>query len=132
MNKVYEEKGEIIIPDDCYKLPVHNKRGVNLQINLPTFNAKWLDGSEMIFAKNPNGPGRQLLSKYQDWTKEEVAFWLENTLKLQKYVQTFLDNDIDGATLDYIGDDDLEDFGIKLNVHRKKILGEIQKLKENQ
>ena len=83
MNKVYEEKGEIIIPDDCYKLPVHNKRGVNLQINLPTFNAKWLDGSEMIFAKNPNGPGRQLPSMYQDWTKEDVAYWLDNTVKLK-------------------------------------------------
>lgn len=44
MNKVYEEKGEIVIPDDCYELPVYNKRGFNLQINMPTFNAKWLKG----------------------------------------------------------------------------------------
>ena len=83
MNEVLEEKGEIIIPNDCFTAPVHNKRRVYSQINQPIFISKWLKGSEMTFAKNENGPNRQLPSKYQDWTPEDVAHWLKNTVKLQ-------------------------------------------------
>ena len=63
---------------------------------------------------------------YQDWTKEDVAYWLENTVKLQQHVITFLDIEVDGKSLDLIDDKDLEDFGINLKFHRKKILDGIE------
>lgn len=63
------------------------------------------------------------------WTVEDVGDWL-GTLKLKQYRSCFSDAAIDGAFLYDLNDDDLRNtLGIEHNLHRKKILNSITKLR---
>ncbi|GBG25573.1 Ankyrin repeat and protein kinase domain-containing protein 1 [Hondaea fermentalgiana] len=63
------------------------------------------------------------------WTVEDVGDWL-GTLKLKQYRACFADAAIDGAFLYDLNDDDLRNtLGIEHNLHRKKILSSIVKLR---
>lgn len=71
--------------------------------------------------------------KYQNWTTEDAVLWLEESLRLPQYKQTFEDIAIDGSMIDFITDQDLEnDLQIKVRLHRVKIIEGIKRLKTNQ
>eukprot|EP01102_Stenamoeba_stenopodia_P005555 TRINITY_DN16313_c0_g1_i1.p1 TRINITY_DN16313_c0_g1~~TRINITY_DN16313_c0_g1_i1.p1 ORF type:complete len:767 (-),score=188.41 TRINITY_DN16313_c0_g1_i1:41-2341(-) len=63
------------------------------------------------------------------WTKEEVADWIANTVKLPQYKDIFLDNAISGAHLTKLTESNLrEDFGIKPLGHRMDIITSLRKI----
>ena len=51
----------------------------------------------------------------------DIAAWLTG-LGLERYLQTFAENDVDGALLHQLTDGDLKDIGIASLGHRKKLL----------
>ena len=65
-----------------------------------------------------------------DWSCEDVLAWsLEKKLKLEADV--IQEADLNGELLLQVEDTDLQEaFGVKLGIHRKKILLEISKLKQ--
>ena len=74
-----------------------------------------------------------MTKNYQDWTTEEVAVWLEKTVKLPALKPKFQELGVDGSWFDLIEEGDLEgDFGISVRIQRKKILDAIQKIKKSQ
>ena len=71
-------------------------------------------------------------NNYQDWTTEEVAVWLEKTVKLPDLKPKFQELGVDGSWFDMIEEADLEeDFEISVRIQRKKILDAIQQVKKN-
>lgn len=66
---------------------------------------------------------------YQEWDTSDVSDWLANVLKLPQYAQQFEEIAVDGSMMDHIKDEDLEsDCGIKVRLHRVKIIEGIRKL----
>jgi len=64
------------------------------------------------------------------WTVEDVGDWLE-TLKLGQYRVSFGDAAVDGAFLFDLNDEDLRNtLNIEHNLHRKKILNSVAKLRQ--
>jgi predicted ATPase/class 3 adenylate cyclase len=58
----------------------------------------------------------------------DVGAWLA-TLGLERYAQSFRDNEIDADILSTLTSEDLEDLGIKLVGHRRKLLNAIESLR---
>ena len=68
--------------------------------------------------------------EFESWGIEEVGNWLEKTVALPQYKPTFAELAIDGSLLQHILDEDLmNDFQIKIRLHRIKIIEAIKKLK---
>ena len=63
------------------------------------------------------------------WSIEDVADWLRS-LKLDQYVQAFIDNQINGAILLEFTLEDLDYLQITILAHRKMLLREINDLKQ--
>jgi len=63
-----------------------------------------------------------------DWTSEQVAKWLTDDLKLSQYAALFVENDITGNELKYVGSEDLKALGIKSIGHSLRIQNGIRKL----
>jgi class 3 adenylate cyclase len=59
----------------------------------------------------------------------DIAAWLRN-LGLERYAQTFRDNEIDAALLPTLTADDLKDLGVAVVGHRRKLLNAIADLRE--
>jgi hypothetical protein len=59
----------------------------------------------------------------------DIAAWLRN-LGLERYEQTFRDNEIDAALLPTLTADDLKDLGVAVVGHRRKLLNAIADLRE--
>jgi hypothetical protein len=57
----------------------------------------------------------------------DVGAWLEK-LGLERYEQAFRDNEIDADILSTLTSEDLDDLGIKLVGHRRKLLNAIESL----
>jgi len=73
-------------------------------------------------------PGDEAL-KVSAWSVDDVARWLQ-TLSLGQYREAFIDASVDGAFLYDLDEDDLKNtLGIEHRLHRKKILGMINRLK---
>ena len=71
-------------------------------------------------------------SDIEQWTVENVAFWIENTFHLPNLKKKFQDNLINGEILLELTNEVLKnDIDIRAYGIRKKILDEIQKLKKN-
>lgn len=69
------------------------------------------------------------MKEYESWQIEDVGNWLENTVCLPQYKLVFSDLAIDGSLLPHIMDEDLiNDFQIKIRLHRIKIIQAIKKL----
>ena len=64
----------------------------------------------------------------QLWSTHEVSCWL-TALKLERYIESFVQNEIAGSVLLDVGQDDLDYMRITVLGHRKTILKEIAKLK---
>ena len=63
------------------------------------------------------------------WSVDDVGRWLD-TLSLPQYRESFADAAVDGAFLYDLNDEDLRNtLGIEHNLHRKKILNAVQRLK---
>ena len=62
------------------------------------------------------------------WGTTEVSLWL-TALKLERYIDSFVQNEISGSVLLDVGQDDLDYMSITVLGHRKTILKEIEKLK---
>lgn len=68
----------------------------------------------------------------EEWSVKEVGDWLSR-LELGQYRSRFEELCIDGMLLFEITDIDLEnDLGVKVRLHRFKILENIRKLQENE
>ena len=66
---------------------------------------------------------------YKQWDTQDVSDWLTNNLKLPQYGKQFEEIGVDGQIIEFVTDSDLEkDFGIKLRLHRVKIIEGIKKL----
>ena len=79
---------------------------------------------------NDNRSSASINAKVSAWNLDDVGDWL-GTLALGQYRSAFLDAAIDGAFLFDLNDEDLRNtLGIEHNLHRKKILSAIQRLKE--
>lgn len=64
-----------------------------------------------------------------DWTPEEAILWLEEGVRLPQYKSIFEELCLDGTMIQFITDLDLEnDLGIKVRLHRVKIIEAIKKL----
>ena len=61
------------------------------------------------------------------WSTAEVLVWLEKQ-RMGKYAHLFEEHQIDGATLLYLGRDELADLGVSNGLDRAKIAGAVQKL----
>lgn len=62
-----------------------------------------------------------------------MSAWLTNVLKLPQYGKQFEEIGVDGQIIDHVNDEDLEqDFGIKVRLHRVKIMEGIRKLQNEQ
>lgn len=73
-------------------------------------------------------PGQEAL-RVSAWSVEDVSKWLD-TLSLGQYKEAFINAAIDGEFLYDLDDEDLKNtLGIEHRLHRKKILGCIQRLK---
>lgn len=69
------------------------------------------------------------LKEYESWGINDVCNWLDKTVSLPQYKPVFTELAIDGSLLPHILDDDLiNDFGIKIRLHRVKIINAIKKL----
>lgn len=67
--------------------------------------------------------------EFESWGIEEVGAWLEKTVSLPQYKPIFADLAIDGSLLQHIMDEDLvNDFEIRIRLHRIKIIKAIEKL----
>jgi len=69
------------------------------------------------------------------WTTSDVSTWIVSLGGAMKnYVQTFLDNDVDGSRLYELTEDDLRPDAINVtkNPHKKKIFNGIKKLRYSQ
>jgi len=64
----------------------------------------------------------------QAWSTHEVSLWL-TALKLDRYIDSFVQNEISGGVLLDVGQDDLDYMRITVLGHRKTLLKEIEKLK---
>ena len=69
------------------------------------------------------------LVRANDMGTDEVGIWLSK-LKLDEYILTFKENDIDGRLLIALGEAELESLGIKNPFHKKKLLIGIERLSE--
>mmetsp|Transcript_49094 Transcript_49094/g.56438 ORF Transcript_49094/g.56438 Transcript_49094/m.56438 type:complete len:475 (+) Transcript_49094:126-1550(+) len=68
-----------------------------------------------------------------EWTIGQVSDWLASSLNLENYVKSFADMSIDGFLLFQMNNQDLqEDLGIKVRLHRVKILEGIKRLREQE
>ncbi len=71
----------------------------------------------------------QKFKHYRDWDTQDVSVWLKDMVKLPQYVAQFQEIGVDGQIIDHVTDIDLErDFGIKVRLHRVKIVEGIRKL----
>ena len=61
---------------------------------------------------------KQLANKIE---KEDVVKFLSN-IKLEKYSQLFLENNVDGSLLFSLTAEDLQDLGVENKFHQKKIV----------
>ena len=59
---------------------------------------------------------------------EDVSTWLKS-MKFEQYVENFKENDVDGALLSQVDDEALLEIGVTSRLHRKRILGNIEKLR---
>jgi hypothetical protein len=64
----------------------------------------------------------------EKWTKDEVAIWLASKGLKENFVNEFIANDIDGAALAEVENDDLANMGIKKEENQAKLLKSIRKL----
>jgi hypothetical protein len=64
----------------------------------------------------------------EKWTKDEVAIWLASKGLKENFVNEFIANDIDGAALSEVENDDLANMGIKKEENQAKLLKSIRKL----
>ena len=89
--------------------------------------AHFLDEIEREAAQNKNF-GK--LENADDWSNLEVCHWL-TTIHLEKYIQSFADQIIDGSILIRDLDESIliQELGVK-RIHVKKIMREIAKLRE--
>eukprot|EP00912_Choanoflagellata_sp_UC4_P001601 UC4_evm3s1019 len=63
------------------------------------------------------------------WSSQEVSDWLCSLgAEIKPYVQTFMENEIDGRHLQTLGKEDLADMGIEKIGHRKTIMNNLMKL----
>lgn len=62
------------------------------------------------------------------WGVNDVAAWLRG-LNMERYVDVFLQNEIDGPVLLDVGQDDLDYMQIGVLGHRKQIMKELERLK---
>lgn len=63
------------------------------------------------------------------WTVNQVAAWLDKTLVLGQYQQTFIDQKVDGLKLASMDDEQLEgQLHVASKLHRKKILTRVARL----
>ena len=69
------------------------------------------------------------MSHIQDWTTEHVAKWF-STIGCEQYTGLVIKEDLDGALLVKLKDQEWLDFGIKNSFHRKKIISKVTKLLE--
>jgi pSer/pThr/pTyr-binding forkhead associated (FHA) protein len=70
-----------------------------------------------------------MTTKVVDWGLSEVSAWLQ-TLGLSQYIEGFHCLGIDGPLLSQMTDDDLKaDLGVKVRLHRVKILDHLQRLR---
>ena len=82
--------------------------------------------------KNSNSPRLQITTSKispKKWNINLVCKWLE-TIGMSQYEPNFRKDEIDGAILLQISQEDLADIGISAFGHRKKIITEISKLKD--
>lgn len=64
------------------------------------------------------------LSEVHNWTVQETADWLSNSVELPQYVQVFLDNVVDGSVLPRLASNNhfiSNTLGIKDQIHKRKI-----------
>merc|ERR1719399_490308 len=75
-------------------------------------------------------PGQESF-EVPSWSVDDVGGWLD-TLALGMYREDFADSAIDGAFLLDLTDDDLRNtLGIEHNLHRKKIMQSIKRLRKS-
>jgi hypothetical protein len=67
------------------------------------------------------------MNKIQDWTTEQVAKWF-SSIGCEQYTRLVMKEDLDGALLVKLKDQEWLDFGIKNSFHRKKVISKVEKL----
>eukprot|EP01061_Rhynchopus_euleeides_P000763 TRINITY_DN10545_c0_g2_i1.p1 TRINITY_DN10545_c0_g2~~TRINITY_DN10545_c0_g2_i1.p1 ORF type:complete len:316 (+),score=131.42 TRINITY_DN10545_c0_g2_i1:82-1029(+) len=63
------------------------------------------------------------------WTEKEVSVWLNTTVKYPEYAAVFRSNAVDGPTLFYLSEADLQFMKVKNPVHRAKLLAHLDVLR---
>lgn len=63
------------------------------------------------------------------WSQEQVSSWL-TSIGLSSYIKVFQSNEIDGATLSELCDEDLVEIGVFSSLDRKSILSHLKSLKK--
>ena len=67
----------------------------------------------------------------RDWTVDRVAQWLRDDVELREYEPVFVRHSVDGCTLLYLEDCDLQLLlGIRHPIHRRRLLLHIDRLKD--
>jgi hypothetical protein len=85
---------------------------------------------ESIFVASQAATER-VASSFLAWTEQEVAVWLAGIGgAFAQYGDSFNHNGINGEELAELGSDELEQLGVSLPLHRKRILKEIRKLQD--
>ena len=70
------------------------------------------------------------MNKIQDWTTEQVANWF-SSIGCEQYTRLVMKEDLDGALLVKLKDQEWLDFGIKNSFHRKKVMSKVTRLLKN-
>jgi hypothetical protein len=73
-----------------------------------------------------------ITSSPSSWTTEHVSKWLTDQVELSEYVTVFENNAISGRELLQLSNDDFKDMNIEKVGHRKKLLLEIQSLRQRE
>ena len=70
------------------------------------------------------------MNNVQDWSTEQVAKWFSSIIGCEQYTSLVMKEDLDGALLVKLKDQEWFDFGIKNSFHRKKIVSKVARLLE--
>eukprot|EP01083_Nonionella_stella_P202254 739045_1 len=84
---------------------------------------------EMLLTFKPQKMVLSAVSDNMKWSAQQVSEWIGSIGdEYKQYVQEFVDNDIDGKFMNEIGDDELKEMEINLELHRKTIMSAWSKL----